>query len=59
MGVTVQNLFLSEFFKFVWYREIKQYFSQGVDTQPVLVTSVLFHLRMDTYYGEVLVRDTC
>ena len=32
---------------------------QGVDTQPVLVTSVLFHLHMDTYYGEMLVRDTC
>ena len=32
---------------------------QGVDTLPVLVTSVLFHLHMDTYYGEMLVRDTC
>ena len=31
---------------------------QGVDTQPVLVTSVLFDLHMDTYYGEMLVRDT-
>ena len=34
-------------------------FTQGVDTQPVLVTSVLFHLHMDTYYGEMLVRDAC
>jgi hypothetical protein len=51
MGVTIQNLFVWGFFKFVWWRERKQYFyDRDQCTKPPLRSD------MDPNVPERLVR---